>query len=294
MNAQGKVAAAPAGKVLIFPSPPRPASLVLVPREHGTWGLLLFPLISGAIVGYVGTPNASLKAALWFLLSALSAFLIYQPLESLLGLSLIKARSQRQQRIAIISVIALAIIATSGVIELFNLQRRLVLCFGLAASACFGLRILLGNSRRMRIPRQLMGALGLSSTAAGAYYAATGRIDWTGILLWLASWLFAAGQIEYVHLRITTAQVRSPQQKLRISLSVCFLHLLMIGASIAAAFAGFAPPLLALAFIPSIIRLGIWLARPWRPLGVHILGISELLQGLLFNLLLIGAFVVRG
>ena len=294
MNAQGKIAAAPAGKVLIFPSPSKPASLVLVPREHGTWGLLLFPLISGAIVGYLSTPNASLKAALWFLLSAVAAFLIYQPLESLLGLSLIKARSQRQQRIAIISVIALAIIATSGVIELFNLQRRLVLGFGLVASGCFGLRILLGNSRRMRIPRQLMGALGLSSTAAGAYYAATGRIDWTSILLWLASWLFAAGQIEYVHLRITTAQVRSPQQKVRISLPVCFLHLLMIGASIAAAFAGFAPPLLALAFVPSIIRLGIWLARPWRPLGVHILGISELLQGLLFNLLLIGAFVVRG
>jgi hypothetical protein len=95
-------------------------------------------------------------------------------------------------------------------------------------------------------------------------------------------------------LRITTAQVRSPQQKLRISLPVCFLHLLMMGASIAAAFGGFAPPLLALAFIPSIVRLGIWLARPWRPLGVHILGISELLQGLLFNLLLMGAFVVRG
>jgi uncharacterized membrane protein len=294
MNAQDKLAAAPAQKIMEFPIRSQPNIRLLVPREHGTWGLLLFPLISGAIVGYNASPNASLKAAFWFLLTALSAFLIYQPLESLLGFSLIKARSQRQQRIAIISVIALAVSATAGVLELINLHRGLILGFGLAALACFCVRLLLGNSRTMRVPRQLIGALGLSSTAAGAYYAATGRIDRTSILLWLASWLFAAGQIEYVHLRISTAQVRSRRQKLRISLSVCFLHLLMIGALVAAAFAGLAPTLLALAFVPSIIRLVVWLARPWRPLGVHILGVSELLQGLLFNVLLISAFVIRG
>lgn len=293
MNAQGKIAAQPTGKVLVFPGPSKPAVRLLVPREHGTWGILLFPLISGAVVGYGAGPDASLKAALLFLLTALSAFLIYQPLESLLGFSLIKARSQRQQRIAILSVIALAVIATAGVLQLFNLHRRLVLGFGLVALGCFGVRILLGSSRRMRVPRQLIGALGLSSTAAGAYYAATGRIDWTSILLWLASWLFAVGQIEYVHLRISTAQVRSRRQKAWSSLAVCFLHVLMIGASLTAAFAGFAPLLLALAFVPSITRLSIWLVRPWRPLGVHILGVSELLQGLMFNILLVGAFLLH-
>ena len=74
---------------------------------------------------------------------------------------------------------------------------------------------------------------------------------------------------------------------------MCFLHLLMIATFITAALAGLAPSLLALAFLPSIIRLGIWLATPWRPLGIHILGVSELLQGLLFNILLVGAFLVR-
>lgn len=206
MNAQGKIAAAP-GKVLVFPARPQPNIRVLVPREHGTWGLLLFPLISGAIVGHYASPNASLKAALWFFLTALSAFLIYQPLESLLGFSLIKARSERQQRVATISVIVLAVMATAGVLELFNLHRGAVLGIGLVALGCFGVRISLGSSRAMRVPRQLIGALGLSSAAAGAYYAATGQIGWTGILLWLASWFFAVGQIEYVHLRISTAQV---------------------------------------------------------------------------------------
>lgn len=294
MNAQGKIAAQPTGKLLVFPCPSRPAIRLLVPREHGTWGLLLFPLISGTIVGFHASSSASAAAVLWFLLTALSAFLIYQPMESLLGLSLIKARSQQQHRIALLSVIALAVIATAGVLQLFHLHRGFLLGFGLAAIGCFCVRLLLGSSRSMRVPRQLIGALGLSSSAAGAYYAASGRIDWTAILLWLASWLFAVGQIEYVHLRISAAQLRSRRQKVRLSLAVCFLHLLMIGASMTATFAGFAPLLLTLAFVPSIIRIGVWVARPWRPLGVHILGFSELLQGLLFNILLVGAFFIHG
>jgi hypothetical protein len=293
MNAQGKIAKAP-GRLLVFTRPSQPEVRLLVPREHGTWGLWLFPLISGAVVGYGTSPDALVKSDLWFLLTALSAFLIYQPLESLLGLSLIKARSQRQQRIAILWVISLAVAVAVGVLELIHLQRSLVLSFGLAALGCFGVRMLLGGSRPMRVPRQLIGALGLSSTAAGAYYAATGRIDRIGLLLWLASWLFAVGQIEYVHLRLRTAQVRSRRQKVRSSLAVCFVHLLMLGAATTAAFAGLVPLLLVLAFVPSVIRLAVWVASPWRPLGIHILGVSELLQGLLFNLLLVGAFLVRG
>ena len=142
MNAQGKIAAPPAGTLLVLPGPFKSAMRLLVPREHGTWGLLLFPLISGGIVGYSASPNASVKAALWFLLTTLSAFLIYQPLESLLGFSLIKVRSRQQQRVAIFSVIVLAIMATAGVWELFYLHRGFVLGLGLTALACFYVRLL--------------------------------------------------------------------------------------------------------------------------------------------------------
>lgn len=162
MNAQTKIAAHPAEKLVVSPGTFKPASRLLVPREHGTWGLLLFPLMSGAIVGYVAGSSASLASVLWFLVTTLSAFLIYQPLESLLGFSLIKARSRQQQRIAILSVIALAVIAIAGVLQLFHLHRGLVLGFGLAALGCFCVRLLLGSARPMRVPRQLIGALGLS------------------------------------------------------------------------------------------------------------------------------------
>jgi hypothetical protein len=57
--------------------------------------------------------------------------------------------------------------------------------------------------------------------------------------------------------------------------------------------AGVAPLWLGFAFIPAIIRLGIWIFRQWQPLSVHILGFGELFQGLLFNGLLTAAFLVH-
>lgn len=271
----------------------QPTSSLLVPREHGSWGLWLLPLISGAVVGYVFGPHAALAPVLWFGLAAASAFLIYQPLESLLGLSLIKTRSQRQQRTALIWIIALTIAAICSVLELLHLQRFLVLLIGVVASGCFGVRFLLGRSRRVRVLKQLIGALGLSSTAAGAYYAATGRMDRTALTIWLASWLFAVGQIEYVQLRLRSAQVRSSRQRAMNSLAVSVFHVLVMSIAIAAGMAHAAPLLLGLTFIPAVTRLALWIVRSWRPLGVHILGISELAQGIVFNGLLIAAFVVH-
>jgi len=276
-----------------FPRMDQPTSNLLVPREHGSWGLWLLPLISGAVVGYVFGPHAALAPVLWFGLAAASAFLIYQPLESLLELSLIKTRSQRQQRTALIWIIALTIAAVCSVLKLLHLQRFLVLLIGAVASGCFGGRSLLGRSRRVRVLKQLIGALGLSSTAAGAYYAATGRMDRTALTIWLASWLFAVGQIEYVQLRLRSAQVRSSRQRAVNSLAVSVFHVLVMSVAIAAGMAHAAPLLLGLTFIPAVVRLGVWIVRSWRPLGVHILGISELAQGIVFNALLIAAFVVH-
>src|SRR6476661_3849485 len=231
-------------KVLGFPSVAQPTSSLLVPREHGSWGLWLLPLISGAVVGYVFSPHAALAPVLWFGLAAASTFLIYQPLESLLGLSLIKTRSQHQQRTALIWIIVLTLAAVCSVLELLHLQRFLVLLIAVVASACFGVRSLLGRSRRVRVFKQLIGALGLSSTAAGAYYAATGRMDRIALTIWLASWLFAVGQIEYVQLRLRSAQVRSSRQRAMNSLAVSVFHVLVMSIAITAGMAHAAPLLL--------------------------------------------------
>ncbi|HET8892237.1 MAG TPA: YwiC-like family protein [Candidatus Angelobacter sp.] len=280
-------------RILEFPRLVPPSSRLLVPREHGSWGLWLLPLISGAIVGCVFDPLAAAEPVFWFGVAAASGFLIYQPMEILLGLSLVKARSQRQQRTALLWIIVFTIAGACSVLELLYLQRFLVLLIGAVALGCFGVRSLFGRSRRVRVLKQLIGALGLTSTVAGAYYAATGRMDRTALLLWLASWLFAAGQIEYVQLRLRSAQVRSSWQKARSSLAVSIFHFLVLAITIAAGLAHVAPFFLGLTFIPAVIRLAVWVVLPWRPLRVHILGISELVQGVLFNALLVTAFLVH-
>jgi YwiC-like protein len=295
MNVYGRIATttAPGGKLLQFPKPAQPQSRLLIPREHGSWAIWALPLISGAAVGYGSARGATLAPVLWFSLATASAFLIYQPLEILLGLSLLRARTQREVQLAVGWIMALTAIAVSSVLELLRLHRALVLVLGLVALVCFGIRTLLGRSRKWRVPKQLIGAVGLTSTAAGAYYAITGRIDRVALLLWLASWCFAVGQIEYVQLRLRTAQLRSRREKARAGIRVSLFHWLIAGAAIAAWLAGAAPLLLVVAFIPALARLASWLFRPWRPLGVHILGFSELAQGVVFNVLLATAFLVR-
>ncbi|HEU4415231.1 MAG TPA: YwiC-like family protein, partial [Candidatus Angelobacter sp.] len=199
-------------RLLQFPASAPPARQFIVPREHGAWALWLFPLISGGIVGYAAAPR-TIAPALWFSLLALTAFLIRQPLDSLLGSSVLKIRSPQEYRIALFWVMGLTAIAAFCAFELVGLKRALVLGFGLAALACFALSAAFSKSRRLRIARQLVGALGLSSTSAGAYYVVTGQITRTALLLWLLNWLFAIGQIEYVQLRLHTARVASTRAK---------------------------------------------------------------------------------
>ena len=59
------------------------------------------------------------------------------------------------------------------------------------------------------MPAQIIGAIGLTSTAAGAYYVASGTLDRTAVLLWIANWLFAADQIHFVQTRIRGQQLTS-------------------------------------------------------------------------------------
>ena len=294
MIAQGGMTA-PARKanVVEFPRIAPPHNRVLVPREHGSWALWLLPLLSGGIVGYFSAPGRTAAPILWFILVATAAFLIHQPLESLLGVSVLKLRSLREQQIAVFWVMGLTIIAAVGAFELVRLQRILVFVFALVGLGCFALGALFGKARSLRVPKQVVGALGLSATAAGAYYVTTGRIDRTALVLWLAAWVFAAGQIEYVQLRLRTAFVRSPSGKAIAGWRVGFLHLTLLAAAIISAATGLVPALFGLVFLPGTIRLFVWMATPPRPLRLYVVGFSELLQSVAFNALLTAAFLLR-
>lgn len=294
MSAQGEITSQRRkAKILEFPSVTPKDTRLVVPREHGSWALLLLPLISGCIVGYFAGPAATLAPALWLFCVAMAAFLIQQPLQILLGVSVLKARSVREQRVAVLSVVGLSVIAAVALINLLQWHRILVLVFGVVALACFAVAAFFGNARQFRIAKQIVGALGLTITAAAGYYVVAGRINRTALLLWLASWLFASGQIEYVQLRMHTVGIKARYGRAKTGWKVGALHLLALAASGSAVLMAGMPPLFALIFVPALIRFVVWMLRPARPLKLYVLGFSELVQSIAFSALLTAAFLFQ-
>ncbi len=294
MSARGEITTTRRkARILQFPQMTQNDKRLLVPREHGAWALWLLPLLSGGIVGFAAAPLAATAPAIWFSFLSVAAFLIHQPLEILLGVSVVRARSVHEQRVAVFWVIGLTAVAVLCVFQLVQLGRGMILVFAAVAGVCFALAALFGRARALRIPKQLVGALGLTSTSAGAYYVTTGRFDRVALVLWLASWMFAAGQIEYVQIRLRTAYAKSRSEKIRAGWQIAALHLLWLAVATYAALMFAAPALLALAFAPSILRVFAWMLGPARPLKLYVLGFTELAQNLVFAVLLTAAFLPR-
>jgi len=137
---------------------------------------------------------------------------------------------------------------------------------------------------------QLTGAVALSSTAAGAYYLATGRFGPVAALLWSVNWLFAADQIHFVQLRIHSARATTTWEKVRQGKGF-LLHqaftLFLLGWAWRA---GWLPGLLVVGFGLLIARAFAWFLEPPRPLRVHRLGASELVYAIIFGILFIAAY----
>src|SRR3954469_4188842 len=82
---------------------------LIVPREHGAWGLLLVPMVTAAGVAFRQSTNVFPFVLL--LTTALALFWLRTPLESLLGISAMRAET-KEERSSVTFVIAyLAMVA---------------------------------------------------------------------------------------------------------------------------------------------------------------------------------------
>jgi hypothetical protein len=239
----------------------------------------------------VNVALSSLYPIAWFLVAATFAFLIHQPLEMLLGRSAAKIRTPSERNLALVWTIVFLALAALILTRLVAHGYPLLLLLAFAAASLFAIKLILGNSRSFRSAGQIIGALGLTATAPGAYYVVSGAIDATALLLWLGSWLFGAAQIEYVQLRIHTANSKSVRQRMTAGRRVYLFHLTLPVVAGVAAFYGRLPALAVLAFVPSMLRLLAWTVSEPQRLRVHWLGIGELMQSFLFNSVLAAAFI---
>jgi hypothetical protein len=191
-------------------------------------------------------------------------------------------------------IVSIGLLAAASVTALlWNGRNRGLLVIGAIAALAFGVQAGVKKlGRKGRMPAQVIGAIGLTSTAAGAYYVATGKLDRVAIALWLANWLFAGDQIHFVQLRIHCSRATTPGEKLHQGLAFFAGQIGLIGVILAACRFGLFPAAIALAFVPVLVRGTLWFVGGREPLDVHKLGFTELTHALIFGGLLVAGFLV--
>jgi len=266
----------------------------VLPREHGAWGILLIPLVSGGWIGYEG--GARIAPLLLFAVAALALFCLRTPAEIWLETSPLRAQTAAEKRTVLLSIGVYASLAATALFVLIWRERAaLLLVLGAAVAALFVAQgILKKLSRRNRMLAQLVGALGLTSTAAGAYYVVTGNLDATAMVVWGLNWLFAANQIHFVQLRIRAARAATLAEKLNEGRRFLAGEALTVLILLLAWRLGGLPGAAAWAFGPVLARGLVWFFRQPTPLGIHRLGFSELAHALTFGALLILGFHLYG
>ena len=262
---------------------------MIVPREHGAWGMLLVPLVTGAAVGFMSS-NRVLPLAL-FTLAALGLFWMRTPVESWLGTSPLRAQSDAERSVVLRAILLIASGVALALTALFwGGQNGYLLVLGAICGVAFVIQAALKRMRNTRMAAQVVGSLGLTSTAPAAYYVVTGHFDLTAGALWFVNWLFAGNQIHFVQLRIRAARAAGSAERFARGRNFFLGQFALAAALLTAWRIGFLPLLVLAAFIPVVIRGMIWFFSSPKPLVVRRLGWTELAQAVTFALLLVGSF----
>jgi len=170
----------------------------------------------------------------------------------------------------------------------------LVLIGGLAGLLMVG--YLVGVARRveMTVAWEWLGIAGLTLTAPGAYYAATGLLDATALLLWFINLLYFGGTVFYIRLKVREQPRRPAPASIRTRLlagrATLLYHLFALGIVMWLSVFGWLPALAPLAFAPCLAKAlrGVvaWGGRP----NMVRLGVAEIVHSLAFGVLLLLAY----
>jgi hypothetical protein len=274
---------------LTIPQRERRRALV-VPREHGAWGMLLVPLLTGATVGVLS--GGRVAGVLWLAAAVLILFWLRTPLESWLGIGGVRVQTREERRLVRRVVLPLATVALVAVSALFwEGKNRELIWLGIIAGAAFAAQLFLKRrGRSTRVAAEVVGALALTSTAPAAYCVAIGRLDASAWALWLVNWLFAADQIHFVWLRIRGARAAGLSEKFTVGWSFLIGQLLLIGVLALACHFSLLPELTWIAFALVLFRGFAWFAKRPQPIVVRRLGWTEMAHAVAFGVLLTASF----
>lgn len=265
---------------------------LILPREHGAWGLLLVPMVTGAGVAFHQASH--IFPLILLLTAALALFWLRTPLESLLGTSAMRAQTLEESHTLRSAIVLLAGIAAVALAVLLWAGKNAELWpLGAGAGVAFIAQAVLKKlGRRTRMLSEMVGTVGLTAAAPAAYYVITGEFTETAWMLWLANILFAGDQIHYVQLRIHTTKIQGFRAKLAHGWAFAVGQALMTAIITLACIARLMPPIASLAFAPLLFRGWFYFVQDATPLVVRRLGWSELKHATVFCVLLIATFVL--
>jgi hypothetical protein len=263
---------------------------LIVPREHGAWGLLLVPMVTAAGVAFRQSTNVF--PFVLVLTATLALFWLRTPLESLLGISAIRAETKEERSSVAFVVLYLAIVALlASSMLLWAGQNLLLWLIGAAAGVAFVAQAVLRKmGRRTRMLSEIVGTIGLTASAPAVYYVITGRFGITGWMLWLANLTFAGNQIHYVQIRIHTAKLVGVRAKLARAWTFGLGQVAMAAVLAVTCGLGWMPWLVLLAFVPLLLRGFYYFVQRPAALRVRRLGWNELVQAIVFCGLFITTF----
>ena len=262
------------------------------PREHGAWDILFVALITGGCVGLLHGQRVALLA--FFIVTAAAHFCLRTPFEVWREGTPLRARTDEERQAVLLSMVVYATIGDTALIVLLVVGHAYgLLALGAVPVAMFFAQPLLRERRRhMRFTAELIGCIGLTSAAPGAYYVATGHFDSTAFILWVVNLVFVVNQVQFVHLRIHTAHATERAVKFVRGRHLLLSELVTVLMLALGWRAGLLPGLTRLAFAPILLRGVFWFLRKPSPLDVHRLGVSELVHAVFFGALVITSFAV--
>lgn len=265
---------------------------LVIPREHGAWGLLLVPIITGAGVAFRECshifPLILLSAA------ALALFWLRTPAESLLGTSAMRAQTSEEAHTVKLAIALLGAVAAVALCALLWAGKNADLWpLGAVAALAFITQASLKKlGRRARMWGEMLGTIGLTASAPAAYYVITGNFNATAWMLWLANLLFAGDQIHYVQLRLHTAKVEGLRAKLAQGWGFALGQGLMTIVITLACMSRLMPVLVSLAFAPLLFRGWFYFIQEPGPLIVRRIGWNEVKHATAFCVLFIATYTL--
>ncbi|HUL57974.1 MAG TPA: YwiC-like family protein [Anaeromyxobacteraceae bacterium] len=208
---------------------PAAAPPALVPREHGAYGQLAMPILSGLALGRPGAAAFALAAA--FVL----AFVAHEPLLVLLGQRGTRMRTQEGARAARLLAALGALVAASAAAGVALAPQAARAALALPAGLGAAVAVLLWRRLEKTAPGEILVAAALSSCGAVVALAggATHLGAWTLFVTWVLAFTAAIVSVRSV-LRLMRTRGTSDRRPLAAALVV----LLLAGAFLLAARTG--------------------------------------------------------